>query len=177
VQRVRTFKGSEREGSKTNVVRDVDLVPQALAALQIMERYTRDKKQEDGRPMDIFQNPLTGKAWHDERSQRDTYWRPALTRLGIRWRTPYCCRHTAASVALMAGVPAPYIAKQLGHSIKILLEVYADWIPDNDQGRAKSLLKAAMLVVSNDVDEKNPPSSERIYPTSIPPNLHIAVTA
>jgi len=68
VQRVRTFRGSERDGAKTtSSVRDVDLVPQAIEALTAMKSFTMMKRD------DIFENPVTGKAWHDERSQRDHY--------------------------------------------------------------------------------------------------------
>jgi integrase len=69
----------------------------------------------------IFQNPVTGEPWHDERSQRDHYWQPALKRLGIRMRRAYSTRHTYCTVALMHGVNPAYIALQAGHSVKMLL--------------------------------------------------------
>jgi len=139
VQRVRTFKGSERDGSKTHAERDVDLVPEALAALQIMRPWT--SMQGDGAA--IFQNPVTGKPWHDERSQRDHYWKPALKRLRIRSRRPYCTRHTFATVALMGGVNPAYIAAQLGHSTpKTTFDKYARWIADG--GAAAKALAVAL---------------------------------
>jgi integrase len=148
VQRVRTFLGSERDGSKTHAERDVDLVPQALAALSIMKPHTFmlkvERQGDDDTSADIFQNPVTGKPWHDERSQRDHYWKPSLKRLGIRSRRSYCTRHTYCTVALMGGVPPAYIAQQAGHSVKMLLDVYATWISDDDGGNAKRLLAAAM---------------------------------
>ena len=148
IQRVRTFKGSERDGSKTHAEREVDLLPQVVDALLTMKPYTfMQKIEREGdtdTAADIFQNPITGKAWHDERAQRDTYWRPTLKRLGIRWRTAYNTRHTFATVALMAAVPPAYIANQLGHSVKMLLEKYARWIPENDDGSARAMLAAAM---------------------------------
>ncbi len=145
VQRVRTFKGTERDGSKTHQERDVDLVPEALAALQVMKPYTfMQKGIVEDQAADIFQNPVTGKAWHDERSQRDNYWRPALKRLGIRWRKAYNTRHTYATMALMVGVPPAYIAAQLGHSIQMLLDKYVRWTPANDKGNARLMLAQAM---------------------------------
>lgn len=148
VRRVRTFKGSERDGSKTHAERDVDLVPQALQALALMKPYTFmltvEREDEDDTAADIFQNPVTRRPWHDERSQRDHYWKPSLKRLGIRARRSYCTRHTYCTVALMNGVPPAYIAAQAGHSLKMLLEVYARWLPENDDGSAKRLLAAAM---------------------------------
>lgn len=148
VQRVRTFKGAERDGSKTHTERDVDLVPQAVEALMAMKAHTAMQKTErDGDPdtsADVFQNPVTGKPWHDERSQRDHYWKPALKRLGIRWRRCYSTRHTYATAALMGGVRPAYIAGQLGNSVKMLLDRYARWIPGADAGAERAMLAAAM---------------------------------
>lgn len=144
VQRVRTFKGSERDETKTGTGRDVDLVPAALQALRAMKPYTFVKRDEDGREVDVFENPVTGRPWHDERSQRDHYWTPTLKRLGIRRRRAYCTRHTYCTVALMAGLKPAYIASQAGHSVKTLLEVYARWIPGGDAGSQKRLLAAAL---------------------------------
>ena len=144
VQRVRTFRGTEREGSKTHAMRDVDLVGLAPQALAVMKPRTFMKRTDDGEEWNIFENPVTGRPWHDERSQRDHYWRPALRRLGIRARRSYCTRHTYATVALMRGVNPAYIALQLGHSVKMLLEVYARWIEGADRGTERRMLQAAM---------------------------------
>ncbi len=165
IQRVRTFKGSERDGSKTHTERDVDLMTQALQALAIMKPYTKmlttERDGDADNAADIFQNPLTGRPWHSERSQRDTYLRPTLKRLGIRWRPSYNTRHTFATVALMTGaVPPAYIAAQLGHSVKMLLEKYARWLPANDKGTARALLSAAMAQSEN-------PDSSQIRPKNL----------
>ena len=40
IQRVRTFRGSERAGTKTDAERDVDLVAEAMAALRMMKPHT-----------------------------------------------------------------------------------------------------------------------------------------
>lgn len=153
VQRVRTFRGSERDGSKTHTERDVDLVSSALAALSIMKPHTFLKAG------DVFQNPVTGRPWHDERAQRDHYWTPALKRLGIRQRRAYATRHTYATVALMGGVNPAYIARQLGHaSTKMLFDKYARWIDGADQGVEKQRLEAAMGLVS---PHQRPKISER----------------
>lgn len=148
VQRVRTFKGSERDGTKTHAVRDVDLVPQAIEALKAMRPFTELKRDEAGAEVDLFENPVTGRAWHDERSQRDHYWKPTLKRLGIRTRRAYCTRHTWCTAALMAGVNPAYIAAQAGHSMQMLLQVYARWIPGADGGAQKRLLAQAMTGIT-----------------------------
>lgn len=149
VQRVRTFRGSERDGSKTHTIRDVELLPQALEALATMRPITSMLREQRAKgedtSADVFRNPVTGKPWHDERSQRDHYWRPSLKRLGIRWRRAYATRHTFATVSLMTGVvPPAYIASQLGHSLQMLLAHYARWIPNSDNGSARRALAAAL---------------------------------
>ncbi|MBS1178643.1 MAG: phage integrase family protein [Proteobacteria bacterium] len=151
VQRVRTFRGSERDGSKTHAERDVDLVSSAIDALSAMRPYTSLKRDADGREADVFENPVTGCAWHDERSQRENYWHPCLKRLGIRQRRSYCTRHTYCTVALMGGVNPAYIAAQAGHSPKMLLEVYTRWIPGADGGAEKRRLVMAMGANSSQI--------------------------
>lgn len=51
-----------------------------------------------------------------------------LRRLGIRYRPPYNCRHTYATICLMSGLNPAFIAQQLGHSVQMLLSTYARWI-------------------------------------------------
>lgn len=142
IQRVRTFRGTERDGSKTHTVRDVDLVTPALVALRAMKAYTWMKGKED---TCVFENPVTGRHWHDERSQRDHYWTPTLKRLGIRHRRAYNTRHTYATAALMAGVNPSYIARQLGHAnTAMLFKVYSRWIDGADKGVERRIMEAAM---------------------------------
>jgi integrase len=118
------------KGLKTNEIRDVDLVDRAIAVRQAQKTFTYMKSAE------IFENPVTVKPWHDERSQRDHYWKPTLKRLGIRARHAYQTRHTYATTALMAGVNPTYISRQLGHAnAKMPFTVYAKWIDSADRGR------------------------------------------
>jgi len=52
----------------------------------------------------------------------------SLGRLGIRRRRQYDCRHTYATMCLMANMKVGFIANQLGHSVQMLLSTYAKWI-------------------------------------------------
>ncbi len=129
VQRAKTFKGGIK-AVKTYQVRDVELMSRAEQALTRQAKWTRMKDAE------VFENPVTSKPWHDDRSQRDHYWKPALRRLQIRYRSAYQTRHTFATVALMSGANPAYIARQLGHkNAKMVFEVYAKWIDRADRGR------------------------------------------
>jgi integrase len=122
---------------KTYNARDVELVKRAVEAIEQMRQYTARTKEGF-----IFMNPVTGRPWHDERSQRDHYWKPALKATGTRYRRSYCCRHTYAANSLLAGVNPTYVAKQMGHAnAKMLFTVYAKWIDGADRGREKAKME------------------------------------
>jgi integrase len=74
------------------------------------------------------------------------YWRPALTRLGIRYRSPYETRHTYATMMLMAGMTPAFCAKQLGHSVEMFLRTYSKWIDggrnDVEMGKLEGLISS-----------------------------------
>jgi integrase len=79
----------------------------------------------------VFENPVTGRAWADERQQRLVYFHPTLAALGLRKRDAYQTRHTYASLALSGGVPPAYIASQLGHkNTAMLFQHYGKYIAE-----------------------------------------------
>lgn len=49
-------------------------------------------------------------------------------------RRPYDLRHAAASLWLNAGVPPTEIARRLGHSVAVLLKVYANCLDGGEDG-------------------------------------------
>ncbi|AMP05786.1 site-specific integrase [Collimonas pratensis] len=163
VERARTFKG-QLKSLKTHEIRDVDLVERAMTVLQAQKAFTFLKSDE------IFENPVTLRPWHDERSQRDHYWRPTLKRLGIRMRRAYQTRHTYATTALMAGVNPTYISRQMGHAnAKMLFTVYAKWIYSADRGREKAKMEAVLRFHFTDIHIQTNSNLSRICP-SIPAN-------
>ncbi|MGW4476444.1 hypothetical protein ACWENQ_42865 [Nonomuraea sp. NPDC004354] len=60
--------------------------------------------------------------------------------LGAR---PYDLRHAAVSLWLNAGVPAPEVAKRAGHSVDVLLRVYAKYI-DGQQDHINGKINDAL---------------------------------
>jgi hypothetical protein len=58
-------------------------------------------------------------------------------------RRPYDLRHAAASLWLNAGVAPTEVARRLGHSVAILLKVYANCL-DTDEGVANDRIAAAL---------------------------------
>lgn len=131
---------------KTYSMRDVELVDLAMEAIVAMRPWT----MRDGG--EIFQNPVTKRPWHDERSQRDHYWKPALKRAGVRYRKPYNARHTYATASLMAGANPAYIALQMGHrNAKMLFTVYGKWIERADRGRERGKVNGAFSLGAQEV--------------------------
>jgi integrase len=139
VQRARA--AGEVKDLKTYNSRDVELIDRALAALISMKPWTLM----GGDEATIFQNPVTNRSFHDERSQRDHYWNPTLRKLGIRRRRAYQTRHTYAATSLSGGVNPAYIARQMGHkNAKMLFTVYAKWIDGADRGRERAKMEAVL---------------------------------
>lgn len=58
-------------------------------------------------------------------------------------QTPYDLRHAAASLWLNAGVPAPEVAERAGHSVDVLLKVYAKCV-DGQREIANQRIEAAL---------------------------------
>jgi integrase len=56
---------------------------------------------------------------------------------------PYDLRHAAVSLWLNAGVPAPTVARRAGHSVEVLLRVYANCI-DGDDVMANQRISGAL---------------------------------
>lgn len=121
-----------KDSTKTGVTRHVRLNPRAMAALQRQRKHTqladglvflRPQEREAGRT-----GPApTVAAWSNENAFV-SYWRATLRRLGIRYRRPYHCRHTYATMMLMAGARPAWCAKQMGHSARTFHNDYAKWI-------------------------------------------------
>ncbi len=71
-------------------------------------------------------------------------WYPTLKALGLRNRTPYQTRHTAATLWLAAGENPEWIARQMGHTTtEMLFRVYSRYVPNltrQDGSAADALL-------------------------------------
>lgn len=122
-------EGKHVERTKTHATRLVQINSRAMAVLQAQKEHTFLLR--DGW---VFVAPRSGERWSDDEGPRETYWRPTLRRLGIRYRSPYETRHTYATMLLMAGARPPWAARQMGHSVEQFLRVYSKWLdgPQND---------------------------------------------
>jgi integrase len=86
------------------------------------------------------------KAWRDARERVLT---PAQVRSPLA-RVPYNLRHAAVSLWLNAGVPATQVAEWAGHSVHVLLKVYAKCIDGQDEAARRRIEGALAIEVESD---------------------------
>lgn len=115
-------KGELFERIKTKTVRDVLLNDRALNAIQVARSLAAEGAEFVFAPADASSE------WIRSDSTPKKYFLASLGRLAIRRRRQYDCRHTYATMCLMANMNAAFIANQLGHSVQMLLSTYAKWI-------------------------------------------------
>src|SRR5580693_9022612 len=75
---------------------------------------------------------------------------------------PYDLRHAAVSLWLNAGVPATEVAEQAGHSVQVLLRVYAKCL-DDGEAVANKRIDAALL--ASDARPRSRASHHTWWPT------------
>jgi integrase len=117
----------DKDRTKTQEDRDVELCPRALEVLRrqlaLREEYIAAGKirhqhlffLEDGRP--ISDPEIT--RWR---------WSESINALDIRRRGPYHARHSSVTWQLMLGKNLLWVAKQHGHSVEVMLRMYAAWL-------------------------------------------------
>lgn len=96
--------------------------------------------------------PLKNSVEGAGRSWLHHQWRPVLKALGARYRPPYNCRHTYATICLMSGMNPAFISQQLGHSVQMLLPTYARWINSSSDWSELEKLKIGIELVSGAPD-------------------------
>jgi hypothetical protein len=118
---------SSRQHGSAQEDRDVELCPRALEVLKrhlaLRDRYVAAAKirhehlffLEDGRP--ISDPEIT--RWR---------WSESIKALNIRRRGPYHARHSSVTWQLMLEKNLLWVAKQHGHSVEVMLRMYAAWL-------------------------------------------------
>lgn len=120
-------KGRLNEQTKNAKVRDVALNDRALHALSVAKEicYRKDGAVfEPHKPVDGHE---AGSGFKTEKAQRKVFTR-FLRNLDIRHRPMKNCRHTYATMLLMAGANINFVAAQLGHSVTMTATIYGKWI-------------------------------------------------
>lgn len=136
IRRVRTAK-TDRETTKTNKIRDIELNSRAINALSAQKKHTFLSDDY------VFHNPVTNQRWNSEAKQNLRYWKPTIKKLGIRYRVPYQCRHTYATLNLMAGANPMWVSRMMGHAnMQMLLTTYSKWIDGADKQKEKQKIES-----------------------------------
>lgn len=147
VHRARVLS-KDKERTKTNVEREVELNARAFAVIERQRARTQLKGDH------VFRNPATGKPWNDEQEQRRE-WVIALRTAKVRYRPPKECRDTSVTMALMAGANPVWVANQHGHSVQVMMKDYAKWIPKADRGENLAAVDRALGFRSKSAVENN----------------------
>ena len=126
----------ERRGLKHRARKETRAVPIPPQLVSLLHKHITDyDTAPDGRLFrGLHGGPLSESVY-------DRWWKlariQALTSAQVSSplaRRPYDLRHAAASLWLNAGVPATEVARRLGHSVAVLLRVYANCIDGGDDG-------------------------------------------
>lgn len=133
--------GVEKAPKTEAGIRDVDLNPEAVAALIAQKPVSFEANGH------VFLNPRTNLPWTTDAQVRKTLWQPLLQRAGVRYRNPYQCRHTHASTLLTGGHNPWYVAEQLGHvDVQMVYRIYGKFI---SQDFMKPKQQPGLRLVSN----------------------------
>lgn len=115
--------GREKPPKTNGSIRTIELHPRALAAL------IKHKKSEHTGNRRVFIDQKSKTDYRNGDSLRKYVWKPAVEKAGIKYRYPYQCRHTYASMMLSQGENPMWVAKQMGHSDwGMIRKVYGRWI-------------------------------------------------
>ena len=134
--------GLDKDSTKTGEDRCILLSPRALSVLK-RQVALHIRLRHAGR---IDHDHLFFKATGEPiRNLQYPYvrWRRTLRRMSaIRYRKPYCARHSSVSWDLMAGRNALWVARQHGHSITTMFRVYAAWTEGAIEADIKTIQRA-----------------------------------
>lgn len=136
------------ERTKTKYARTVMLNSRAINALQRARVIADERLMQHRRIKQESQYvfpPSGGSEFICRPSQTGAQFSKALEALKLRARPQYNCRHTYATMCLMAGMNPAFIAGQLGHSIQVLLTTYAKWLSSTSDWSEVGKLEQSMI--------------------------------
>ena len=132
----------DKDRTKTSVDRLIELCPRALAVLK-RQLALRERLEREGRitHQAVFFHE-DGYAWHDLQTQWRRWNHTLQHTVKGRYREPYNARHSSVSWNLMIGKNPLKIAKQHGHSVETMLDVYAAWIDGTTDADVQAIERA-----------------------------------
>jgi integrase len=118
--------GIDRQSTKTGEDRLFELCPRASAILERQLRLRAALRRAGKIDHDQIFFARNGGPIRDI-DDSGSRWSQTLAKLPIRHRRPYCARHSSVSWNLMIGKNPLWVARQHGHSVRTMLEIYAAW--------------------------------------------------
>ncbi|WP_445261208.1 hypothetical protein [Pseudomonas sp. RA_35y_Pfl2_P32] len=120
----------EVERTKTAGDRFVLFNERALHAPAFAKKQAERRKKGSGKALEtpFMLPPSQNSEYVRQTSELHQQCKPTLKTLGLRYRPPYNCRHTYATMRVMSGMNPAFISQQLGHHVPMLLSTYARWI-------------------------------------------------
>ena len=161
----------DKDRTKTSEDRLIELCPRALEVLQRQLALRAQLKlagkidhqelffKEDGTPIRNLQYP-----W--------VRWRRTLERTKARYREPYNARHSSVSWNLMIGKNPLWVAKQHGHSVQTMLEVYAAWTEGATEEDVEAIKRAMQSSPRTSARSANTTASSPLASPNLPPECH-----
>lgn len=140
--------GVVEERTKTKYARTVMLNSRAINALERAKVIAKERSMQRRRIKNESQYvfpPSGGNEFICRPSQTSHQFAKALTALKLRPRPQYNCRHTYATMCLMAGMNTAFIAGQLGHSVQVLLTTYAKWLSSTSDWSEVGKLEQSLI--------------------------------
>ena len=116
--------GKEKEPKTRGSIRKLELLPEAIDALHsiINSDYFDEFR--------VFIDPKTKTTYKYADGLRKYIWMPALKSAGVKYRYPYQCRHTFASMMLSEGRNPIWVSTQMGHADwGMIRKTYGRWLP------------------------------------------------
>lgn len=133
--------GILRLSTKTGDDRRVFLCPRALSVLKQQLRLRAELQAAGKINHDHVFFQKNGHALVNLQYTQ-TRWRHTLDGLDLRYRRPYCARHSSVSWNLMIGRNPLWVSKQHGHSVETMLRVYAAWTEGTRPGDVQAIRRA-----------------------------------
>jgi integrase len=127
VRRMRT-EGQDKDSTKTNVSRHMDLPPRAVEVLNTLRPLTSMRS-----PF-VFIDHLTGERILSS-TVMQTRWALLHKVAGVDYREPYQCRHSSVSWKLMVGQNYLKVAQHHGHGVATMLKTYAHWVESDSEAQ------------------------------------------
>jgi integrase len=121
--RTNITQGREKEPKTRGSIRTIELLPEAINALKSIE----NSEYYDG--FRVFIDPKTKQTYKYADGLRKYVWMLTLKKIGVKYRYPYQCRHTFASMMLTQGKNPMWVASQMGHADwGMIRKIYGRWI-------------------------------------------------